>query len=219
MAYGQADRRAQGARRDQLVQAVEDVRRSCEHGIESVLVTDEGLLEVLGELKRAEELPQSLILKAPIMLGAANPVSVRNLERLGLTTFNVDGSQPGSACRAPRDDYAARYLHRGPRRRRVHPSLRDRRDRACHRAGLSQVRFAQRAEHLSQRYPPRGHSRLPHQRAIAPGEARTRSARIVSIRTRSCRHYRSRLSPAPNGRRKALRYADRRLRRPRDLGG
>lgn len=74
---------------DQLVQAIEDVRRSCEHGIESVLVTDEGLLEVLGEMKRAGELPATLILKGSVMLGAANPVSIRNLERLGLTTFNV----------------------------------------------------------------------------------------------------------------------------------
>lgn len=74
---------------DQLVQAVEDVRRACEHGIESVLVTDEGLLEVLGAMKREGELPAGLILKGSVMLGAANPVSVRNLERLGLTTFNV----------------------------------------------------------------------------------------------------------------------------------
>lgn len=74
---------------DQLVQAVEDVRRACEHGIESVLVTDDGLLEVLGEMKRAGQLPETLILKGSVMLGAANPVSVRNLERLGLTTFNV----------------------------------------------------------------------------------------------------------------------------------
>jgi hypothetical protein len=74
---------------DQLVQAVEDARRACEHGIESVLVTDEGLLEVLSEMKRAGELPETLILKGSVMLGAANPVSVRNLERLGLTTFNV----------------------------------------------------------------------------------------------------------------------------------
>jgi hypothetical protein len=74
---------------DQLVQAVEDVRRACEHGIESVLVTDEGLLEVLGEMKRQGELPAGLILKGSVMLGAANPVAIRNLERLGLTTFNV----------------------------------------------------------------------------------------------------------------------------------
>ncbi|MFT4040674.1 MAG: hypothetical protein QM692_21015 [Thermomicrobiales bacterium] len=74
---------------DQLVQAVEDVRRACEHGIESVLVTDEGLLEVLGAMKEAGELPAGLILKGSVMLGSSNPVSVRGLERLGLTTFNV----------------------------------------------------------------------------------------------------------------------------------
>ena len=74
---------------DQLVQAVEDVRRACAHGITSVLVTDEGLLWVLGEMRREGELPAELILKGSVMLGAANPASIRLLERLGLDTFNV----------------------------------------------------------------------------------------------------------------------------------
>jgi len=74
---------------DQLVQAVEDVRRACAHGITSVLVTDEGLLSVLAEMKHAGELPPELILKGSVMLGAANPVSIRLLERLGMTTFNT----------------------------------------------------------------------------------------------------------------------------------
>jgi hypothetical protein len=74
---------------DQLVQAVEDVRRACEHGILSVLVTDEGLLWVLNELKKAGDLPNELILKGSVMLGSANPVSIRLLEQSGLTTFNV----------------------------------------------------------------------------------------------------------------------------------
>jgi hypothetical protein len=74
---------------EQLIHAVEDVRRSCEHGIASVLVTDEGLLSVLGAMKKAGELPQDLILKGSVMLGAANPASVRLLEDLGLTTFNT----------------------------------------------------------------------------------------------------------------------------------
>lgn len=74
---------------DQLVQAVEDVKRACAHGIESVLVTDEGLLAVLGEMRTAGELPVGLILKGSVMLGASNPVSIRHLERLGLTTFNT----------------------------------------------------------------------------------------------------------------------------------
>jgi hypothetical protein len=74
---------------DQLVQAVEDVQRACEHGITSVLVTDDGLLWVLGEMKRAGELPAELILKGSVMLGSSNPASIRLLEQLGLTTFNT----------------------------------------------------------------------------------------------------------------------------------
>jgi hypothetical protein len=74
---------------DQLVHAVEDVKRALEHGISSVLVTDEGLLSVLGRMKRAGELPGDLILKGSVMLGAANPASVRLLQDLGLTTFNT----------------------------------------------------------------------------------------------------------------------------------
>ncbi|CAN5643661.1 hypothetical protein BH23CHL5_BH23CHL5_11150 [soil metagenome] len=74
---------------DQLVHAIEDVRRSCEHGITSVLVTDDGLLYVLNEMKKAGELPADLVLKGSVMLGAANPASVRLLEKNGLTTFNT----------------------------------------------------------------------------------------------------------------------------------
>ncbi len=74
---------------DQLLQAVEDVKRACAHGIPSVLVTDEGLLWVLGEMRAAGELPSELILKGSVMLGASNPASILLLERLGLTTFNV----------------------------------------------------------------------------------------------------------------------------------
>ncbi len=74
---------------EQLIHAVEDVRRACEHGITSVLVTDDGLLSVLGKMKVAGELPSDLILKGSVMLGSSNPASVRLLEDLGLTTFNT----------------------------------------------------------------------------------------------------------------------------------
>lgn len=74
---------------EQLVQSVEEVKRACDHGITSVLVTDEGLLWVLGEMKKTGELPAELILKGSVMLGASNPASILLLERLGLTTFNV----------------------------------------------------------------------------------------------------------------------------------
>jgi hypothetical protein len=74
---------------DQLVHGVEDVKRAIEHGIYSVLVVDEGLLYVLGEMKKSGELPQSLILKGSVMMGSANPASIRMLEQMGLTTFNT----------------------------------------------------------------------------------------------------------------------------------
>jgi hypothetical protein len=91
MAYSSAGRvvapKVRGA--DQLVQAVEDVKRAVEHGIFSVLVTDDGLLWVLGEMKKTGELPAELILKGSVMLGSSNPASIQLLERLGLTTFNT----------------------------------------------------------------------------------------------------------------------------------
>ena len=74
---------------DQLVHTVEEVKRAWEHGIGSVLVTDEGQLYVLGEMKKQGLLPADFIFKGSVMLGAANPASIRLLERLGLTTFNV----------------------------------------------------------------------------------------------------------------------------------
>jgi hypothetical protein len=91
MAYSTAGRSVAPKIRgmDQLVQAVEDVRRSCEHGINSVLVTDEGLLWVLGAMKAAAELPADLIIKGSVMLGSANPASIRLLEERGMTTFNT----------------------------------------------------------------------------------------------------------------------------------
>src|SRR5438270_8817245 len=48
---------------DQLVYALEDVRRALRLGIESVLVSDLGLLAVIGRMKKAGELPANLIIK------------------------------------------------------------------------------------------------------------------------------------------------------------
>lgn len=91
MAYAAAGRVVAPKQRgmEQVVQGVEEVKRALAHGISSVLVTDEGLLWVLGKMKAAGELPASLILKGSVMLGASNPVSVRLLQEAGLTTFNA----------------------------------------------------------------------------------------------------------------------------------
>jgi len=74
---------------DQLVYAVEDVRRACDLGIRGVLVADEGLLWLLRELKAAGDLPPDLSLKVSVLMGAANPLSIRLMEEWGATTYNV----------------------------------------------------------------------------------------------------------------------------------
>jgi hypothetical protein len=74
---------------DQLIYAVEDIKRACDLGIRSVLVADEGLLWVADEMKRAGELPADLVLKISVQMGAANPASIQLQERLGAGTYNV----------------------------------------------------------------------------------------------------------------------------------
>ncbi len=74
---------------DQLVYAIEDVRRACELGIRSVLPADIGLIWVLNEMKRKGELPKNLILKSSVTLPAANPATARLFETAGVCTLNV----------------------------------------------------------------------------------------------------------------------------------
>jgi hypothetical protein len=74
---------------DQLVYALEDVRRGCELGVRSILVADTGQLWVLGRLRRSGDLPEELILKVSISLPVTNPATARLLEDLGATTLNL----------------------------------------------------------------------------------------------------------------------------------
>lgn len=74
---------------EQLVYAVEDVKRACALGIRSVLVADEGLLWVLGEMKRQGALPADLVVKVSVQMGAANPAAILLQQRLGAGTYNV----------------------------------------------------------------------------------------------------------------------------------
>jgi hypothetical protein len=74
---------------DQLVYAVEDIKRACGLGIRSVLIADAGLLWVVGKMKEAGELPTNLVCKISVQMGAANPASIRLQEKLGAGTYNV----------------------------------------------------------------------------------------------------------------------------------
>lgn len=74
---------------EQLVHCLEDVKRAAELGIRSVLLADEGALWVANEMRQQGELPADMQYKISVMIAAANPASVRLLERLGANTFNL----------------------------------------------------------------------------------------------------------------------------------
>ena len=74
---------------EQVVFAAEDIRRACALGMRSVLVADEGLLWLATEMKKSGELPNDLVLKVSVQMGAANPISIRWMEQLGAGTYNV----------------------------------------------------------------------------------------------------------------------------------
>lgn len=69
--------------------AAEDVCRAVECGIRSFLIADSGLLVLLTEMQRADELPADLVWKISVMLAPSNPLTLGLLERLGATTANV----------------------------------------------------------------------------------------------------------------------------------
>jgi hypothetical protein len=74
---------------DQLVYAIEDVRRACDLGIRSILPADLGLIWVLNEMKKKGELPKNLIMKSSVSLPAANPATARLFAEAGVSTMNI----------------------------------------------------------------------------------------------------------------------------------
>ncbi|GAB3578030.1 hypothetical protein GCM10027445_44600 [Amycolatopsis endophytica] len=80
---------AQARGAEQLVHVLEDIRRSAEAGIRSVLVTDLGVLTVADRMRAAGELPGDLRFKVSVQMGLANPASIRLAEQAGATTYNV----------------------------------------------------------------------------------------------------------------------------------
>lgn len=79
---------------DQIVYALEDIKRGCDLGLRGVLVADLGLLWVINEMKKAGQLPASLVVKISVQLSATNPVAVKILEDFGAGTFNVSSDLP-----------------------------------------------------------------------------------------------------------------------------
>jgi hypothetical protein len=74
---------------EQLVYAVEDIKRGCDLGLRGVLIADPGLLWVVHEMKQAGELPANLVIKTSVQLPTANPASARVWQTLGAGTLNL----------------------------------------------------------------------------------------------------------------------------------
>lgn len=74
---------------EQIVHALADVERALRLGIRSILVSDIGLLKLLGQMRSQGDLPANLVLKTSVMMAPCNPLSALILEELGANTINI----------------------------------------------------------------------------------------------------------------------------------
>lgn len=77
---------------DQLLYAMEDLKRGAKLGLRGALVADEGLLYMTKKMKESGQLPEDFVVKVSVQMGACNPVSVKIMEDLGADTYNVPSS-------------------------------------------------------------------------------------------------------------------------------
>jgi hypothetical protein len=74
---------------DQLVFAMEDLKRAVRLGLRSVLVSDIGILQVIAKQRSAGMAPPNLIIKTSVMMAPTNPAAALLLETLGADTINI----------------------------------------------------------------------------------------------------------------------------------
>ena len=73
---------------EQIVRAIEDVKRAASIGCRGFLVYDEGCLWILNELRKAGEIPMDCHFKVSAHTGFANPCSAHLLESIGADSLN-----------------------------------------------------------------------------------------------------------------------------------
>ena len=73
---------------DNLVYAIEDVKRACRLGVRGILLYDEGLLYVLNRMRSEGEIPENVHFKLSAHAGHSNPASAKLLEQNGLNSLN-----------------------------------------------------------------------------------------------------------------------------------
>lgn len=73
---------------EQIVRAVEDVKRAAGLGCRTFLVYDEGCLWLLGQLREAGEIPADCCFKVSAHTGHGNPCSAKLMQDIGANSFN-----------------------------------------------------------------------------------------------------------------------------------
>lgn len=73
---------------EQVVRAIEDVKRAAEFGCRSFLIYDEGLLWIMDEMRKHGEIPEDVKIKISAHTGHGNPCSAKLLEKLGASSIN-----------------------------------------------------------------------------------------------------------------------------------
>lgn len=73
---------------EQVLRAVEDIKRGYDLGCRGFLIYDEGMLWLIGQMRKDGALPKDMIFKLSAHLGQANPCAFRLLESLGADSIN-----------------------------------------------------------------------------------------------------------------------------------
>ncbi|MBD5156805.1 MAG: peptidase [Butyrivibrio sp.] len=73
---------------EQIIRAIEDVKRAVRLGCRSFLVYDEGCLWALNEMRKAGEIPVDCHFKVSAHAGHGNPCSAKVLEMIGANSIN-----------------------------------------------------------------------------------------------------------------------------------
>lgn len=73
---------------EQIVRAIEDVKRAVRLGCRSFLIYDEGCLWVLNEMRKFGDLPSECRFKVSAHCGHGNPCSAKLLESIGANSIN-----------------------------------------------------------------------------------------------------------------------------------
>jgi len=73
---------------EQVIRAVEDIKRGYDLGVRGFLIYDEGMLWLVNQMRQDGYLAKDIIFKCSAHLGHCNPESVRLLESLGADSIN-----------------------------------------------------------------------------------------------------------------------------------